>query len=271
MDRWLNFLESLATECKLPPAPRKLFLFHFDLDRKQMSVEEIEKNFLAANPTLNSNNFDDYRKRLYFTFEEFCLELQNKQRNKAATLWQWLEDRYADWAKQNIPASLDEIWQQLWQIGEDRSDVFGIVTPRSLQSLGIASTVEEINYPSEFSSTIEVGNSINIKVNPVVSGKIMLLERSQTGNVYCLCPSHLSSENTLSDRSLIIFDNFITIDEPDRVQLLMLTAPKLPQFDWFPTARGESLQIDREQLTDVLVHITLDGKVWRNTYTVIRP
>jgi hypothetical protein len=271
MNKWLNFLESIATEYKLPPAPRKLFLFHFDRERKNWSIKKIENDFLTIESTINSNNFDDYRKRLYSAFEESCLDLQDKKRNKADILWKWLEERYSDWIEQNIPSTLDEIWHKLWEIGEDRSDVFGLITPKSLKSLGIASTIERINYPSEFSNVIEVGSSINIKVNPVTSGEIILLERNQpTGNIYCLCPSYLRLENSLSDEPLIIFDDFMTIDEPDRVQLLMLVAPELPQFDWFPKMDGASLQIESEELKDVLVQTTLGGRIWRNAYTVVR-
>jgi hypothetical protein len=269
MNKWLNFLESLATKYQLPPSPRKLFLFHFAQERRNWSSKKIEDNFLSINPTKNNNNFDDYRRRLYSTFEESCFDLQDKSRNKADILWQWLEEQYPDWLKQNIPSTLDEIWQQLWEIGEDRSDVFGLITPKSLKSLGIASTIERINYPSEFSNLIEVGSSINIKVNPVTSGEIILLERNQTGNIYCLCPSYLRLENSLSNEPLIILEDFMTIDEPDRVQLLMLVAPELPQFDWFPKMDGASLQIESEELKDVLVQTTLGGRIWRNAYTVV--
>lgn len=272
MDNWLAFLESLATEYELPARPRKLFLFQFDRRRKNMTVNEIREELYSMENSgeLEESKYDDYRRRLYASFSEACPELMNAKKDKARILWKWLEERYLDWLQTNIPRSLDQIWQELWQSAAEGANVFGLITEKSLDSLGgIGESKQREKHPSEFSRIIKVGQSINLKTKPVSRGKIIILERNQTGDIYCLCPSYLGKENTLNKESLVLLEDFIMLYELDELQLLMVVDPELPSFNWLPISPEKSLQIGCEQLQDIFSRTTLSAKVWRNTYKVI--
>ncbi|PSB01853.1 hypothetical protein [Merismopedia glauca] len=268
MNHWSIFLESLGTEYKLSPSVRQLLLFQFAKERKHMSVQEIKTELERYD--INTERYDDHRKRLYEAFSETCSELTKVNRGKAQILWKWLEEVYPNWHKQHIPPTLDELWAYLWRSATEGSHIFGPITQKSLESLGgIGESREREKQPSEFPRLIKVGQSINLKVKPVSVAKIIILERNKTGNIYCLCPSYLGQENTLDKEPLVILEDFTMLEEPDELQLLMIVDPELPSFDWFPISEEKSLQIGCEQLQDIFSRTTLSAKVWRNTYKVI--
>jgi hypothetical protein len=272
MSEWKKFLQSIADEHHLPPLPRILFLFQFDRERRNWSVKKIEEEFLKINQG-TSNNFDDYRKRMYGALAFWCPELASDPRNKADIVWQSLEEKYPTWIRKNIPPNLDEIWQRLWADGEDGSDMFGPITQASLKTLGgIGDEIERTNSSSEFFRFLKRGAAIKIKVNPVVSGEIIILERNQQGHIFCLCPSYIQKEYFLTDRPLLIpaGEEFVSMEEPDVLQLCMVTASQLPRFDWLPLTNKQSLQIKSNELKDVLEQsISISSaKIWINSYIV---
>jgi hypothetical protein len=269
MSPWQDFLESIANRYKIPPLPRKLFLFQFSQERKAWSIKNIEDKFNSVNQ-VSKDNFDDYRKRLYFILEDYCSELCEVKGGKSNVLWRCLEREYPQWIQENIPLTLDELWQELWVHGKERPDVLGLITKSKLEVLSIGEEVERMNMGTEFSRVVQVGESIKIKVNPVASGEVIVLERNQRGSIYCLCPSYLQKENSLNSQPLIIPDEFIALNVPDVVQLWMLVSPHPLPFSWFPMSKEQQLKIDCEELKDVLGILTMDGSAWRNTYTVIR-
>lgn len=268
MNPWQDFLESIANRYKIPPLPRKLFLFQFSQERRTWNIKTIEDEFNHTYQ-VNSDNFDDYRRRLYAILEGYCLELYEVKKGKSDILWRHLEQKYPEWAQVNVPLTLDELWQELWVKAEERLDILGPITKNKSEVLSMGEEVEKMNTSSEFARVIQVGESIKIKVNPVATGEIIILERDQRGNVYCLCPSYLQKENSLNNQPLIIPDEFITLHAPDAVQLWMLVNPHPLIFSWFPMSKEQQLKIDCEELKDVLEVLTIDGKAWCNTYTVI--
>jgi hypothetical protein len=276
MIKWQQFLESMADECSLPPSPRQLFLFQFAREHRNWSVERIEEEFIKVNK-VNSHNFDDYRRRLYAILESRVTNLDPDSRNKSNIVWKYLEEIYPSWIEQNISSDLDRIWQDMWAIGEERADIFGPVTEASMTTAslatlgGIGDRIENLNNPSEFSRNLVVGTSIKIKVKPVVSGKIIILERNQCGQIFCLCPSYIQQENDLVDRSLLIpaGRDFVLMDEPDVLQLCMIVSPQLPQFDWLPLTEDRSLEITSNELKDVLKESRLATNIWITSYRII--
>jgi hypothetical protein len=273
MNPWQDFLESIANRYKIPPSPRKLFFFQFSQECRTWSIKTIEDEFNRIYQ-VNSDNFDDYRKRLYAILEEYCLELGEAKRGKSDILWRHLEQKYPEWAQANIPLTIDELWQELWIKAEERLDILGPINQNKLEVLSMGDEVERMNTNSEFSRVLQVGESIKIKVNPIAIGEIVVLERDQRGHVYCLCPSYLQKKNSLNSHPLIISDKFITLHTPDIVQLWMLVTPDPLTFNWFPMSQEQSLKIGCKELKDVLEILTkiltINGKAWCNTYRVIR-
>jgi hypothetical protein len=254
MDKWSLFLENIADQYSLPPSPKKLFLYHFNRERRNWTVTEIEKEFISIN-NVTSINFDDYRRRLYALFEKDCPELIDASRNKSYILWVWLEEKYKEWVTENSPPDINELWEELLKSAVDGRDIFGpIVINNVLPTLGLGTAIEETFNISEFRHKIRVGDSIQLKISPIINGKILLLEKNKIGKVYCLCPSFIKPENTLIDSPLIFPDRPISLNEPDHLSLLLVIFQELPSFNWLPMIKGQSLEIGYQELQQVQNH-----------------
>lgn len=272
-----EFLEAMATRFGFNGKNRLIFLKRFQEKNANSTSKDIADCYETEliEGTKNGDSDRIFRQQL----SAICDKLKNEGCDFNGTTkgkWQiakcWLrEEIFPQWAKeQGLIDSPSFTFEQLWE----KLREIATPTEKMVPVLAGVTTLAMVPSQKRDRKTVPVNSDIIFEVN-LDSPGYLLLERSPSGEVFCLCPSEYAPDLRFAAGRAVLPqpgapDPTFCPDEVGCEQILAVIAKELPNLGWLSQGNGEVLQLDKEHINGLLEYVerTPDCQVLYSEYQV---
>jgi hypothetical protein len=273
VDHEQEFLEAIAEQWFVALQDRFLFVQRHLEQNLGKSHKEIASKYKA-----DLNHF--------FAVEDLCQAIRERLSDNVYPVLKdhglvlnfsskkfWLQSQ--QWLKQEIyPQWLqsqgETLWRKLWQRGEFTDKIY----PERYE-LKLSNLAPSPSKPRKLSQ-VAVGTDIIYRVDEPLKGYLLWLERDSEGGIYCFSPSYLAPSPVLDGRSFVFpqpdseSPSLEIGEDLGEEQVLVITVPSRPNWDWLPDEQGDPLQLEPQHLDLLLDQVRVAGvQMKRACYEVV--
>ena len=246
-----EFLESMAKRFGFKDRCQLVFVQRFLTTNKDLTnerlAEVLEKNLITDQSKDAFGIQRDYLTQIFKKLEAEGCPSQGIDKDKRKIAQKWLSDNfYSQWLQEHL-------WEQIKAKGS-RTNKMGVVLAETVSTMGLLP-----KKPNPYLDTIPLNSDILFKAILDREGYLVLLERTPSGAVFCVCPSEFAPEPRCQIGEKILPQyppspnrNFTAWEEGNE-QLLAIISQELPPLEWLEKSKEEALELDGFQLKGYLV------------------
>jgi hypothetical protein len=271
---WLEFLDRIATEEDLSITQAETLRAKFPAVNLMANDKDLVKQLYVEDATPRL-------RKLYQAFD--CLQ-KIEGKGKAIALRKEINDRYKQEQEALVRSTeaptKDELWSQLKELGDYSPRRMGIYQKPQIDISNMGGAFEEEDLPKRFLDTVPKGTErLKFQILSEGRGKVLLLlNREESGKIYCVCPSILtpSIEFDLGGEMIVPQP-----EAPKPYLRIPTTAGKEDWWAWIVNEEPSSLDwwekmrnnrgslLTNQQLADLLRLAGRQGEVLHTYYWVV--
>lgn len=181
---------------------------------------------------------------------------------------QWLKtEKYPQW----LTNQTTMLWNKLWQLGTYTENIYPTIHAPKLDGL--------TSYPKRLRTSITMVPNTDFiyQIHESLEGYLVWLERDAEDNIDCLAPSYLAPSLKIKSSTFTTFpqpdsDSPILVvgDELGEEQVLVITLPKDPSWQWLADKHSDVFAMEAEYLDQLFDEVRSAGvQIKKMSYKIV--